>query len=85
MNTHRKLNVGVLLAVVWFVGQLGCPLFAQQTGGVPALEERMAALGAAVTALKGVKVSSYSSYQTSKSPSNVLAKGRTNSALSSDA
>ena len=44
-----------LLGLVWFVGQLGqLPLVAQQTGGLPALEERMATLEATVAALQGI-------------------------------
>ena len=55
MNTHRKLSVGFLFALVWLVGQLGqSPLIAQQTGGLPALEARLAALEAMVAALQEV-------------------------------
>jgi hypothetical protein len=50
----RAIGLLVLLGLAWFIGQPGArPVSAQQTGGLPALERRVAALEALVKALQG--------------------------------
>jgi hypothetical protein len=56
MRQHRILSYGLVtvFALAWLVGQPGLrPLSAQQTGGLPALEQRVAALEAVVKSLQG--------------------------------
>src|SRR5262245_8752902 len=55
MKDHGIRGYGLLivLGLAWLVGQMGPrPLAAQQTGGLPALERRVAALEAMVASLQ---------------------------------